>query len=122
MADDLKHLDEHSNEIHELVETLVQNHLLEAANANQYCPKCVAVILLLNTFSEPAPGSPASGVRFASTTDQFTHGPYHRRAGRRALRCAAPMMRSTCARESLSCRAMAAGLTPASNAAWMILC
>ncbi len=46
MADDLKHLDEHSNEIHELVETLVQNHLLEAANANQYCPKCVAVILL----------------------------------------------------------------------------
>ncbi len=46
MADDLKHLDEHSGEIHELVETLVQNHLFEAANANQYCPKCVAVTLL----------------------------------------------------------------------------
>jgi predicted transcriptional regulator len=46
MADDLKHLEEHSDEIRELVETLVQNHLLEAANANQYCPKCVAVILL----------------------------------------------------------------------------
>ena len=36
MADDLKHLEEHSDEIRELVETLVQNHLLEAANANQY--------------------------------------------------------------------------------------
>ena len=46
MADDLKHLEEHSGEIHELVETLVQNHLFEAANANQYCPKCVAVTLL----------------------------------------------------------------------------
>ena len=30
MVDDLKHLDEHSDEIRELVETLVQNHLLEA--------------------------------------------------------------------------------------------
>ena len=46
MVDDLKHLEEHSDEIRELVETLVQNHLYEAANANQYCPKCVAVTLL----------------------------------------------------------------------------
>ena len=46
MADDLKHLEEHSDEIRELVETLVQNHLFESANANQYCPKCVAVTLL----------------------------------------------------------------------------
>ena len=46
MADDLKHLEEHSDEIRELLETLVQNHLFEASNANQYCPKCVAVTLL----------------------------------------------------------------------------
>ena len=46
MADDLKHLEERSDEIRELVETLVQNHLFESANANQYCPKCVAVTLL----------------------------------------------------------------------------
>ena len=38
MVDDLKHLDEHSDEIRELVETLVQNQLHEAATVNQYCP------------------------------------------------------------------------------------
>ena len=46
MVDDLKHLDVHSEEIRELVETLIQNNLLEAVNANQYCSKCVAVALL----------------------------------------------------------------------------
>ena len=46
MVDDLKHLDVHSEEIRELVETLIQNNLLKAVNANQYCPKCVAVALL----------------------------------------------------------------------------
>ena len=46
MVDDLKHLDGHSDEIHELVETVSPNQLSEAANAEQYCPKCVAVALL----------------------------------------------------------------------------
>ena len=46
MVDELKHLDGHSDEIHELVETVPPNHLLEAANSKQYCPKCVAVSLL----------------------------------------------------------------------------
>ena len=46
MVDDLKHLDGHSDEIHELVATVPPNHLPEAANAKQYCLKCVAVALL----------------------------------------------------------------------------
>ncbi len=46
MVDDLKHLEGHSDEIHELVETVAPNHLTEAANAQQYCLKCVAVALL----------------------------------------------------------------------------
>ena len=39
----------------------------------------------------------------------------------RASLFAAPTIRSTCARESRNCRARAAGLTPASNAARKIL-
>ena len=46
MVDDLKHLDGHNDEIQELVESVSPNHLLEAAIAKQYCPKCVAVSLL----------------------------------------------------------------------------
>ena len=70
MADDLKHLDEHSNEIHELVETLVQNHLLEAANANQYCLKCVAVTLLeWATFAATSAGATAGEI-----TDAIANG------------------------------------------------
>ena len=37
MVDELKHLDGHGDEIHDLVET---------ANAKQYCPKCVVASLL----------------------------------------------------------------------------
>ena len=63
MADDLKHLDGHSDEIRELVETLVQNHLFEAANANQYCPKCVAVTLLeWVTFAATCAGATAGEI------------------------------------------------------------
>ena len=46
MVDELKHLDGHSDEIRTLVETLLQNHLLRATHANQYCPHCVAIALL----------------------------------------------------------------------------
>ena len=46
MVDGLKHLDGHSDEIHDLVETVPLNQLVETANAKQYCPKCVAASLL----------------------------------------------------------------------------
>ena len=46
MVDELKHLDGHSDEIHELVETVPLNQLPDAANAKQYCLKCVAISLL----------------------------------------------------------------------------
>ena len=46
MDDELKHADGHGEEIRELVEALVQTHLLGAATTNGYCPRCVAVALL----------------------------------------------------------------------------
>jgi len=46
MDDDLKHLDTNTDEIRELVDSIIQQHLVTAANDNKMCPKCVAVTLL----------------------------------------------------------------------------
>ena len=46
MVGELKHLDGHSDEIHDLLETVPLNQLVETANAKQYCPKCVVASLL----------------------------------------------------------------------------
>ncbi len=46
MVDELKHLDGHSDEIHDLIETVPLNQLPDAANTKHYCLKCVAVSLL----------------------------------------------------------------------------
>ena len=61
MVDDPKHPDVHGEEIRELVETLIQYNLLEAVDANQYCPKCVAVALLeWPTFAATSAGATVS--------------------------------------------------------------
>lgn len=44
--DDLKHLDTHSDEIRELVDGIIQQHLVQVATDGKLCPKCVAVTLL----------------------------------------------------------------------------
>ena len=73
MVDDLKHLDEHSEEIRRLVETLIQNHLLEATKANQYCPKCVAVALLeWATFAATSGGATVSEITSAVANGAVT--------------------------------------------------
>ena len=46
MDDDLKHLDTNADEIRELVDGIIQQHLVKAANDSKMCPKCVAVTLL----------------------------------------------------------------------------
>ena len=46
MDDGLKHLDEHADDIRELVDSVVQSNLLRITEDNQLCPKCVAVTLL----------------------------------------------------------------------------
>lgn len=46
MDDGLKHLDEHAEEIRELVDSVIQTNLLRITEDNDLCPKCVAVTLL----------------------------------------------------------------------------
>lgn len=46
MDDGLKHLDEHADDIRELVDSVVQTNLLRITEDNALCPKCVAVTLL----------------------------------------------------------------------------
>ena len=73
MVDGLKHLDEHSDEIRELVESLIQTYLLEAANANQYCPKCVAIALLeWATFAATSSGATVGEITSAVANGAVT--------------------------------------------------
>lgn len=46
MDDDLKHLDTHHDEIRELVDGVIQTHLVQTADEKKMCPKCVAITLL----------------------------------------------------------------------------
>lgn len=46
MTDTLKHVDTHDDEIRQLVDDVMQQHLAAATNENGYCPKCVALTLL----------------------------------------------------------------------------
>ena len=46
MVDELKYLDGHSDEIHDLIETVPLSQLPDAANAKHYYLKCVAMSLL----------------------------------------------------------------------------
>ena len=73
MVDDLKHLDEHSDEIRDLVENPVQNQLHEAATVNQYCPKCVAVALLeWSTFAATCSGATVGEIMSAVANGAVT--------------------------------------------------
>lgn len=63
MDDDLKHLDNHTEEIRELVDAIVQQHLVQTANEHKMCPKCVAVTLLeWAAFAATAAGSSVAEV------------------------------------------------------------
>jgi len=46
MTDTLKHADTHGEEIRELVEQVVHQELLQVAQEDDICPKCLALTLL----------------------------------------------------------------------------
>ena len=71
MDDELKHADGHGEEIRELVEALVQTHLLGAATTNGYCPRCVAVALLeWDAYAAAAAGAPTGELTSAVTGEE----------------------------------------------------
>ena len=71
MDDELKHADGHGEEIRELVEALVQTHLLGAATTNGYCPRCVAVALLeWDAYAAAAAGATTGELTSAVTGEE----------------------------------------------------